>query len=113
MHTQSSRPLRGYLVGLAAVAGALLLTEALRTFANVGVSPLFLAAVMIAAWHGGLAGGMLAAALAVVGAACVLLSRDGTPAGAPDTILRLAVLGGAALSVGWVTAALKRAADRA
>ena len=60
------RALRGYLVAVAAVGAAALLTVALRTHIAGAISPLFFAAVVVACWSGGLRPGLLATALSAL-----------------------------------------------
>ena len=54
---------RRYLVAVGAVAAAFALALLLEPYLEADVSPLYLAAVMISAWRGGLGAGLLATAL--------------------------------------------------
>jgi K+-sensing histidine kinase KdpD len=60
------RSLNIYGLPLLTVGLALLLTLTLQPLMALGISPLFLAAVMISAWYGGLRAGLIATCLAIV-----------------------------------------------
>ena len=61
-----SQPLRGYAVAVAAVAGAMVVTTALRPYIGGAISPLFFAAVVLASSSGGLRPGLLAGVLSAL-----------------------------------------------
>ena len=58
--------LRAYAVAVAAVAGAAVVALALRPALQGAVAPLFLAAVVLACWYGGLRPGLVATVLSLV-----------------------------------------------
>jgi signal transduction histidine kinase/ActR/RegA family two-component response regulator len=61
-----SAGLRAYAVAIAAVAGATVVALALRPALQGAVAPLFLAAVVLACWYGGLRPGLVATVLSLV-----------------------------------------------
>ncbi len=67
------RSLWRYFVAVWSVGVAFLLTLLLSPLVRMGVSPLFLAAVMFSAWRGGLGPGLLATLLSVTVSAFIFL----------------------------------------
>ena len=61
-----SAGLRAYAVAIAAVAGATVVALALRPALQGAVAPIFLAAVVLACWYGGLRPGLVATVLSLV-----------------------------------------------
>ena len=97
---------RPYLLGAASVAVATASSVLMRPFTHATDSPLFVAAVMMSAWLGGLGPSLLATGLAVV-------ALDGLMSPAfvvnEDVVARLAIFALAALFVSTLNAARRRA----
>ena len=90
---------------------ASVLTRWLLILGDPGVSPLFLAAVLLSAWMGGLGPGLLATVLS--GAATTFLLKPGVYSliGLSDVFLRLLVFTTVAVLSGSLNAATRRAAE--
>jgi PAS domain S-box-containing protein len=108
------RTAREYLLAAAASALAWLLSYPLGPYVDRGDFPLFLAAVMLSAWYGGLGPGLLTTVLgAIVGVtALVGLGVSDTPLSA-SVVTRLGVFTLEALVICFVSGALRRAETRA
>jgi len=104
-------PVLRYAVAVVTVALALVLTSLLGPSLDPEVSSLFLAAVMVSAWYGGLGPGLLATALAVVFIETFLLYPVGQYDLDVHSFLRLTVFMVVALLISSLTAARKRAED--
>jgi len=104
-------PVLRYAVAIVTVALALALTSLLGPSLDPEVSSLFLAAVMVSAWYGGLGPGLLATALAVVFIETFLLYPVGQYDLDVHSFLRLTVFMVVALLISSLTAARKRAED--
>lgn len=104
-----SAPLR-YTVAAGSIAATLLLTLFLRPIIEPSVFSLFIGAVMVSAWFGGLGPGLLATLLAVT-AIEVLLARGPGPLRYFHGYLRLTVFTLVSLLISSLTAARKRAED--
>jgi signal transduction histidine kinase len=108
---QDHSPVLRYAVAVIAVALAQALTSLLGPSLDPEVSSLFLAAVMVSAWYGGLGPGLLATALAVVLIETFLLYPVGQYDLNVHSFLRLTVFMVVALLISSLTAARKRAED--
>jgi two-component system, LuxR family, sensor kinase FixL len=105
-HPRSPR-LPAYGVSLASVVVALLVTQSLNRPEIRG--PLFVPAIMLSAWHGGLGPGLLAAALSVAAIQFFLIPpRASVRVALLDDVLYVAVFAVSALIVAWVTGAQRR-----
>jgi PAS domain S-box-containing protein len=105
---------RAYVLAAAASVVAWLLSYPLEPYVDRGDFPLFLGAVMLSAWYGGLGPGLLTAAVgAVVGVtALAALPVDGAPL-SPSAVTRLAVFVLEALVICLVSGALHRSKTHA
>ena len=99
-----------YGVPIYTVAFALGLLVLLRPIMGDGHFPLFLAAVTVSAWYGGLASGVVATVLFVVIDAYLLMPSVGTNAGVQE-VLQLSVFVLVAVLLSSLGAARKRAED--
>jgi PAS domain S-box-containing protein len=108
------RAIRGYLVAAGASAVAWLLSYPLEPYVDRGDFPLFLGAVMLSAWYGGLGPGLLTT---VVGAVVGVTALTGSGVvGAPLSaamMTRLGVFVLEALVICVVSGALRRTDERA
>jgi K+-sensing histidine kinase KdpD len=104
--------LKPYGVAVVAVGLALPVTLALWPSIRPTVSPVFLAAVMVAAWFGGLGGGLLATALASLAIDYFFLRPVGSlfSFSHPEDVLRLGVFVLVAVLISSLNAARRRAA---
>lgn len=91
------------------VGVAFLLTLVLSSVIEPGVSPLFLIAVMVSAWRGGLRAGLFATFLSAVASAVVFLPPKYSMDVDLNDLLQLAVFGIAAVSIGTLSASRRRA----
>jgi signal transduction histidine kinase len=100
--------------GLAAlsVGAATAITRLLAGFGDVGITPLFFAAVLLSAWYGGLGPGLVCTFLSG-GATTYLLVRPSaiTPHAVGDHILRLIVFTTVAVLTSSLHCAIKRVAE--
>jgi signal transduction histidine kinase len=103
-------PLWRYGVAVIAGALALLLTRLLWSVINPSGSPLFLAAVMVSAWYGGLGPGLLATALSTVTIDSFFVPLPRTQIPVAEQFLRLGVFALVAFLISSLTVARKRAA---
>ncbi|MDQ3687545.1 MAG: DUF4118 domain-containing protein, partial [Acidobacteriota bacterium] len=100
-----------YMVAVWTVGLAFAATLLLSPLVQPGVSPLFLLAVMISAWRGGLGAGLLATALSALASAFVFLPPTFSLRLDRDDLLQLAVFTFAAIIIGTLSAARRRAED--
>ena len=103
------RSLWRYFVAVWSVGVAFLLTLLLSPLVQVGVSPLFLAAVMFSAWRGGLGPGLLATLLSVTVSAFIFLPPSFSFAVELDDLLQLGVFSLTAI----IISSLSRAREQA
>src|SRR5438067_8618085 len=111
MLNEPHSPLLRYGGAVATVALALVLTLLLWPMIQPRLFPLFVAAVMVSAWYGGLGPGLLATALTVVVIDHFFLPPPSTRIIALDTFLRLAVFVLVACLISSLTAERNRAED--
>ena len=108
-------PIRHSLVryggAVLAVVAATLGTRLLTALGDVGISPLFFAAILLSAWFGGLGPGLVATALSGVATAYLLMPHVNSFAGVRDAALRLVVFTIVALLSSSLHAATRRAAE--
>jgi signal transduction histidine kinase len=97
-----------YLVAAWSVAVAFLLTLLLSPFVPPGVSPLFLAAVMLSAWRGGLGPGLVATILSAVASAFFFLPPTWSLEINFDDFLQLGVFTLAAVIISSLSVARER-----
>ncbi|MDQ3135882.1 MAG: PAS domain-containing sensor histidine kinase, partial [Acidobacteriota bacterium] len=100
-----------YLVAVWTVGLAFAATLLMSPLVPPGISPLFLLAVMISAWRGGSGAGLLATALSALASAFVFLPPTYSLRIDRDDWLQLAVFTFAAVIVGTLSAARRRAED--
>jgi signal transduction histidine kinase/ActR/RegA family two-component response regulator len=93
-----------YGVGLGAVAVALGLNLVLWPLIQPAVSPLFFAAVMAAAWYGGLGPGLAATIVATAASAFFFMPPLYSLAIGYDDVLRLVVFAMVAVFISWLNA---------
>ena len=98
-----------YGVGVVVSGVALILTFVLWPMIQPSVFPLFLAAVMLSAWYGGLGPGLLATTLAVTTIDYFFLPAPSTRLVALEVSLRLGIFAFVALLISSLTAARQRA----
>ncbi|HET7584077.1 MAG TPA: ATP-binding protein [Gemmatimonadaceae bacterium] len=111
--SRTPRPRHGMRVAIAATLIAAVLAFALRDALGTNVASLFLAAVVVSAWFGERAGGLLATV--ALGAAFVvfLLTTPGVPGAGHVDVLRLVMYVLAALLITWGCTSLRVAQRRA
>jgi len=102
---------RRYSIAVLTVGAAFALTFAASRFIEPGISPLFLLAVMISAWRGGLSVGLFATFLSAFASAFVFLQPRYSLQIDSGDMLQLAVFVAAAVIVGSLSAARKRAEE--
>ncbi len=102
---------RRYSIAVLTVGAAFALTFAASRFIEPGISPLFLLAVMISAWRGGLGVGLFATFLSAFASAFVFLQPRYSLQIDSGDMLQLAVFIAAAVIVGSLSAARKRAEE--
>ncbi|HEY9402088.1 MAG TPA: ATP-binding protein [Pyrinomonadaceae bacterium] len=100
-----------YLVAVWTVGLAFAATLLMSPLVPPGISPLFLLAVMISAWRGGSGAGLLATALSALASAFVFLPPTYSLRLDRDDLLQLAVFTLAAVIIGTLSAARRRAED--
>jgi signal transduction histidine kinase len=100
-----------YMVAVWTVGLAFAATLLMSPLVQPGVSPLFLLAVMISAWRGGLGAGLLATALSALASAFVFLPPTYSLRIDREDVLQLAVFSFAAVIIGTLSAARRRAED--
>jgi K+-sensing histidine kinase KdpD len=100
-----------YSIAVVTVGAAFALTLAASTIIEPGISPLFLLAVMISAWRGGLGVGLFATALSATASAFVFLPPAFSLQVERGDFLELAVFTVAAVIVGSLSAARKQAEE--
>ena len=101
--------IRRYMVAVWTVGLAFTATLLLSSVVPPRVSPLFLLAVMVSAWRGGLGAGLLATALSALSSIYVLLPPAFSFQTEREDLLQLAVFVCAAIITGTLSAARKRA----
>lgn len=97
-----------WMIAVWTVGTAFVLTLLLSSVIEPGVSPLFLIAVMVSAWRGGSATGLLATFLSAFASAFVFLPPRYSLQIDVGDLLQLAVFTIAAVSIGTLSAARKR-----
>jgi len=102
---------RRWLIAVWTVGAAFALTYLASPFVEPGVSPLFLLAVMFSAWRGGLAVGLFATFLSALASAFVFLPPKFSLQLDRGDFLQLAVFIVAAVIIGSLSAARKRAEE--
>lgn len=100
--------IKRWMIAVWTVGTAFVLTLLLSSVIEPGVSPLFLIAVMVSAWRGGLATGLLATFLSAFASAFVFLPPRYSLQIDLGDLLQLAVFTIAAVSIGSLSAARKR-----
>lgn len=100
-----------YMVAVWTVGLAFAATLAMSPLMEPGVSPLFLLAVVISAWRGGLGAGLLAITLSAFASAFVFLPPAYSLRIDRNDLLQLVVFTFAAVVIGSLSAARKRAED--
>jgi signal transduction histidine kinase len=100
-----------YLFAVWTVGLAFAATLLMSPLVPPGISPLFLLAVMISAWRGGSGAGLLATALSALASAFVFLPPTYSLRLDRDDLLQLVVFTFAAVIVGTLSAARRRAED--
>jgi len=100
-----------WLIAVWTVGAAFALTYLASPFVEPGVSPLFLLAVMFSAWRGGLAVGLFATFLSALASAFVFLPPKFSLQLDRGDFLQLAVFIVAAVIIGSLSAARKRAEE--
>lgn len=105
--TRTPAPL-GYVLAVGISGLALLTTLLLSSYLGGSIFALFLAAVMVSAWYGGLGPGLLAAGLSALASLYLLIPPLFAPALSPDTIVRIAVFLAAALLISGLSEARRR-----
>jgi len=102
---------RRWLIAVWTVGAAFALTYLASPFIEPGVSPIFLLAVMFSAWRGGLAVGLFATFLSALASAFVFLPPKFSLQLDRGDFLQLAVFIVAAVIIGSLSAARKRAEE--
>jgi C4-dicarboxylate-specific signal transduction histidine kinase len=103
---RGASPVRSYGLAMASVATALLLASWLD------IPPIFIPAILVTAWYGGIGPGLLAALLSIVGSQLVLADSDSPFSLRIATINHAAyfiVFSSTTLFVAWVTATQRKA----
>jgi K+-sensing histidine kinase KdpD len=98
-----TRHVRTYTVSVLAAAAAFLISHAVSPAIEPIRSPLFLAAIVIAAWYGGLGPGLLAAATAAVAKVYFVLPQTALAIADAADVLYLAVFVSVATLVSTLT----------
>ncbi len=101
---------RRYMIAVWTVSLVFAATLLLSPFMPSGLSPLFLLAVMVSAWRGGLGAGLLATALSTLASAYILPSPFSFRVDRDD-LFELAIFILAAVIVGTLSAARKRSEE--
>ena len=108
--TSLTSRVRAYVFAATTAAAALLVTGLVSPVIEPDRSPVFLAAVVLSAWYGGLGPGLFATSLAALAKAYFLLPPLGSlEVSAGATVLHLLVFVSVAVLVGSITGALRRA----
>jgi PAS domain S-box-containing protein len=111
---EPTRAVGAYLLAAAASAVAWLLSYPLEPYVDRGDFPLFLGAVTLSAWYGGLGPGLLTTAVgAIVGVTALVSSGASATALSSSVVTRLGVFTLEALVICVVSGALRRAETRA
>jgi K+-sensing histidine kinase KdpD len=103
--------LRRYLFAVVTVGAAFAATLAASPLVEPGISPIFLLAVMISAWRGGLGVGLFATALSALASAFVFMQPRFSLEIDPGDLMEIAVFSVAAVIVGSLSAQRKRAEE--
>lgn len=106
-----SRAARRYFIAVWTVGLAFLGTFLSSPFITPGLSPLFLLAVMVSAWRGGLGAGLLATALSTLATAYAFIPPHFSFSIDPDYLLRLFVFTIAAVIIGTLSSARRKAEE--
>ena len=109
MPVNARQIVRQIAVATASVAAVFALTMLLTNFIQTDVSTLYLAAVMFAAWRGGLAAGLIATVFSVAVATYFFLPPAYTFALKPEGVVELIVFALAAFLIGSLGASRERA----
>jgi signal transduction histidine kinase len=110
---RAARRVPAYLLASLSVGTAVLLAELTRPFIGPGVSTLFLAAVVISAWHGGLGPSLFATALAIAAKTYFFVSPFRSLAdGHHEDVVQMGLFALTAVLVSWMNGTLKRAEER-
>ena len=110
MHSSRlGRVLRRYFIAVWTVGLAFAGTYLLASFITPGLSPLFLLAVMVSAWRGGLGVGLFATVLATLVKAYAILPPHFSFSVDPEHALSLLVFTVAAVIIGTLSSARRRA----
>ena len=104
-----SEIIRRYSIALSSVAAVFCLTMVLRNFVDADVSTLYLAAVMFAAWRGGLGAGLVATVLSVATATYFFLPPVYSFSLKAEGVVELIVFALAAALTSYLSAARERA----
>src|ERR1700683_3164938 len=101
-----------YGLAVLTVGAAAAITHFLASIGDVGITPLFFAAVLLSAWYGGLGPGLLCTLLGGAATAALLVHPHAiTRQGVEDHILRLVVFTTVAVLTSSLHGAMKRAAE--
>jgi signal transduction histidine kinase len=100
---------RRYLIAVWTVGAGLLLSLIAEPLVTPGISPIFLLAVLISAWRGGLGAGLLATFLAAFAGAFVFLPPRFSLSIDRSDMLQLGVFTVCAVMIGTLSAARRRA----
>ena len=98
-----------YAIAVWTVGIAFAVAFLLSSYAAPGLSPLFLLAVMVSAWRGGLGVGLFATALSTLAAAYALIPPTFSFAVDPDYVLKLSAFTLAAVIIGTLSSARRKA----
>ena len=102
--------IHAFVVPLASALAALGVATALQAFGASQVLFLFVPAVMIAAWYGGRAGGVVATAISALLVLGLVVDRDrSTWWPSPGDLLSVLIFAGVCVSIGFVAADRRRA----
>lgn len=101
--------IRHYLIAVATVSAAFTLTLAASPLVTPGISPLFLLAVMVSAWRGGLGPGLFATFLSAIASAFVFLPPAFSFQIDRSDLLQLIVFSISSVIVGTLSASRKKA----
>jgi signal transduction histidine kinase len=103
------RFIRASCVGIAGASAALALTYVVSSLMDPVRSPLLLTAVVVSAWYGGLAAGLVTSAIAALTKMYFFLPPLGFRIDAIDDLLHLVVFALVAVLISTLTGALRRA----
>lgn len=109
IHSGVGRTVRRYFIAVWTVGLAFAGTFLSSPFISPGLSPLFMLAVMVSAWRGGLGVGLLATALSTLATVYAFIPPHFSFSVDPDYLLRLFVFTFAAVVIGTLSSARRRA----